>query len=204
VTRRRVRMVMAGSVALAFVACLLLFWGRLRSSYEFACLRRHRKHPAVAAYYAERLRSTRRGVDLALGDLGLFDTTRGWSSWIVEKTPLSEYVESRLKEVGGSSEPDLNRRIAALLVLWRRTRDSTYLEQCFLAVKDPGGPVVDLGRFRLSSEISDATLTSVLRAAPSETIPMESPEFGALLARALESRGRSRKRHVYPGAHAAP
>jgi hypothetical protein len=88
-------------------------------------------------------------------DANLFGgETRGISSWILEHSPLTEYVKRELREELSSPSISKAKRLEFLKILWVRTDDSAYLEQYFEIVKEPGGWEVVWGRRYLASKIA--------------------------------------------------
>jgi len=149
----------------------------------FLWLQLNRRNPATAQKYAALLSQRRAGVDLALADFGLLGgSTRGWSNWILENSPYEDYVGAKLKGIVANDRTSLSRRLAALLMLWDKTRDAEYLEKCFVAVRDPGPPIVSFGRDAIASAIGYKELSVQLTVPRNSQVPLDVAQFRKLLA----------------------
>jgi len=180
--RRRNALLLSALALACFAATVYLVFSR--EDLWFWLLRLHRKNQEYAQQYAQKLSSTKRGIDLALRDFGVFGgKTRGWSSWILLFSPHQEYVVGRLKGIVADENTDLDRRLEALLILWERTRDDSYLIVCFQAVQNPGPPLVFLVRGRLASAVG----CKALQVPASERMPIDLEEFKSLLSEAHTS-----------------
>lgn len=180
--RRNCALVLVGVLACVLViTCLALS----REDLWFWALRLHRKNPRYGQEYAQKLSSTKRGVDLALDDFGLLGgSTRGWSTWILQNSPHQQYVETRLKGILADERATLDKRLGALLLLWDRTRDPEYLEQCFVAVRNPGPPIISFGRDALASAVGYKQLSVQITAPRDRPVPIDLARFKELLSEA--------------------
>jgi hypothetical protein len=114
------------------LASMLLSSGCTKERIAFKKLHRVRRDPDAARPLAESLMKTEQGVQLALDDFDCFGgTTRGWSSWIIEHTPITN-VNERLDSIMGDPAFEESKRISAAWLLWRRTNEDRCLEELSL------------------------------------------------------------------------
>jgi hypothetical protein len=118
-------------------------------------LMRYKDDEEMAHQLAVKLRNTPEGIDAAIDDLSVSGgRSKGLGSWMLITSSLATNVEPKLKTIAASPRETLNRRVAALWILWLRTYDLVYLEQLFEIVKAPGDFVVGYGRRYLQKSLS--------------------------------------------------
>ncbi len=175
-------------IAIAAVAVLLpvlVFKGCAGEAGTFRQLRLASKHPDEARPYAMKLRSSKAGVALAFRDMDVFGgQTRGWSSWIVQTSPLDEEVEERLFELVDGNATPLPKRLEALWVLWKRTGDDKRLLEMFELVREPGPLAVGYGRGQLLRAFDDPAAQEMFNVPASEPLNIDYATFESLVPRA--------------------
>lgn len=138
-------------LGVALLCILASTGGCFAERWQFTKLQGISEDTAKAEPLAVNLRNTQRGVHLALSDMNCYGgKTRGWSSWILETSPLSSLVESGLKRVVNDASQGLSRQVEATIILWRRTGDPSWLVLCYQLVQKSGGSTVAMGRKRLT------------------------------------------------------
>jgi len=156
-------------VGLALVCLLAFSGGCLTERWQFTRLQAVSEDTEKAEQLARHLRSTERGVHLALNDMNCYGgKTRGWSSWILETSPLSSEVESRLRRITDDTSQGLPRRVEAAIILWQRTSDPDWLIQCYQFVQKAGGPTIAMGRKRLAASTDFGDLRAQIDVPASE------------------------------------
>ena len=108
------------------VFAILFFSSCSKEGRDFQRLKRARKDTQQSQSLAATLKDTHRGVQLALADIDCFGgETRGWSSWMLEKSLLSSEVDGALRRLFQDTSQSLSRRIEAARLLWLRTGELT-------------------------------------------------------------------------------
>ena len=159
------------------LASMLFSSGCTEERIAFKKLHRVRRDQDAARPLAETLMKTEQGVQLALDDFDCFGgTTRGWSSWIIEHTPITN-VNERLDSIMGDPAFEESKRISAAWLLWRRTDEDRYLEELFTLVREPGSKPVEMGRNWLASTSTNAVMWSQFNVPASQPLTMTTNQF---------------------------
>ena len=161
-----------------WLCCLCLIGGCSREDATFSKLRTYRRETAKAQVFANELKESPRGVSRALADMDCYGgTTRGWSTWILENSSLSNHVENACKQLLRDSKQPLPKRIEASIVLWRRTHDTTWLVDLLSLVRFSGSHAVGHGRRKLITLLDFGEFRSEIDIKSTEDIRITSDEF---------------------------
>ena len=110
------------------------------------------------------------GVRLAVEDISSYGgKTGGWSSGILRASALHKEVEQGLAPIIRSEFAPMDKKVAALWVMWERTRSPEYLIRLFRAVQGPGDIPVHHGRLLLWQALPpDADIAEAIRDTPQD------------------------------------
>jgi hypothetical protein len=178
------RLVPARSVVGAFVAIIpaLLFSSCSQEAGDFTRLKLSRKETQQSQILATALKDRPRGVRLALEDIDCFGgETRGWSSWILEKSSLSSEVDRGLNNIVFGLEQRLARRIEAARILWLRTGDWSWLVEWYRLVQRAGIPAVGAGRRLLVSAVDFGDVRDRINLPADHNAALSIEEFSQVL-----------------------
>jgi hypothetical protein len=105
------------------------------------------------------------GVRLAVEDISSYGgKTGGWSSSILATSTLNSEVEQSLAPIIRSESAPLDKKVAAIWIMWQRTRSPEYLTTLFRAVQGPGDIPVHHGRLLLWQALQpDADIAETIR-----------------------------------------
>ena len=159
-----------------------VFWRHAEARWLFMRLVLARRDTARARSISRKLARTRQGIALCIRDFNVYGgRTRGWSSWALVQSRLTDCVEGALVRTIEDPAAPPHKRIEALWIMWQRTRYESYLRELYDSCRDPGPHAVEVGRRYLLAVFAAHHTARQFDVPASEAIRMHPEEFDELI-----------------------
>lgn len=162
---------------------LVLNYQNIEALIYYNILQYHNRGDDTSQKMANTLSRTKMGIKLCLRDIDVYGgSTRGWSSWVLIHSDADlQYIIKRLESIVHSQEGKA-KKIEALLILWKRTKEDRYLVQLFSLIRqmEPNDSKYTLERGRKELFVAmerPKELEKVFAVPPESNIEMTTEEF---------------------------